>query len=317
MDFAQLRVLQALLSNQSVSLAARELGLTQPAVSNRLRQLRLLTGDALLVRRGSGMQATARGHEVLRAARASLDAMAQITAGPAAFEPLQCRRRFRIALPDSLEPDFLPRLLGALRQRAPLVPVDLVPVSAGCDFIAALDAGTLDLVIGNWLAPPEHLRMAHLTEDEVVCLAGPAALREIDGSLTLARYLAMPHIAVYPYAARQPSMIDAHLARHNLTRQVAVTVPRCALAPDLVARLPLLFSTGRGFANAWASALSLTVLPCPVAFPPMRYYQLWHERTHASPAHSWLRALLWQTSQTTPSAWPNASTHTQRERSHA
>jgi DNA-binding transcriptional LysR family regulator len=31
------------------------------------------------------------------------------------------------------------------------------------------------------------------------------------------------------------------------------------------------------------------VLPSPVEFPRMMYYQLWHERTHASKAGRWLR----------------------------
>ena len=26
-----------------------------------------------------------------------------------------------------------------------------------------------------------------------------------------------------------------------------------------------------------------------VAFPPMRFYQLWHERVHQAPEHKWLR----------------------------
>jgi DNA-binding transcriptional LysR family regulator len=31
------------------------------------------------------------------------------------------------------------------------------------------------------------------------------------------------------------------------------------------------------------------ILQVPVPFPPLRYYQLWHERTHASAAARWLR----------------------------
>jgi DNA-binding transcriptional LysR family regulator len=40
------------------------------------------------------------------------------------------------------------------------------------DYEAALAEGELDVVIGNWPQPPEHLRMAILLEDEVVCLVG-------------------------------------------------------------------------------------------------------------------------------------------------
>jgi hypothetical protein len=31
------------------------------------------------------------------------------------------------------------------------------------------------------------------------------------------------------------------------------------------------------------------LLPCPVEFPKMVYYQLWHERSHTSLAGKWLR----------------------------
>jgi DNA-binding transcriptional LysR family regulator len=37
------------------------------------------------------------------------------------------------------------------------------------------------------------------------------------------------------------------------------------------------------------SRLPVQVMPCPVTFPRMMYYQLWHERTHASMAGRWLR----------------------------
>jgi DNA-binding transcriptional LysR family regulator len=33
----------------------------------------------------------------------------------------------------------------------------------------------------------------------------------------------------------------------------------------------------------------LRIVPCPVDFPPMSYYQLWHDRTHAAPAWRWVR----------------------------
>jgi len=35
--------------------------------------------------------------------------------------------------------------------------------------------------------------------------------------------------------------------------------------------------------------LPLTILPCPVPFPRLMYYQLWHARTHHSAAAAWLR----------------------------
>ena len=33
----------------------------------------------------------------------------------------------------------------------------------------------------------------------------------------------------------------------------------------------------------------MRIVRCPVAFPPLTYYQLWHDLTHASTAGRWLR----------------------------
>ena len=46
---------------------------------------------------------------------------------------------------------------------------------------------------------------------------------------------------------------------------------------------------GQRFLQGPEALRGLTCLPCPVEFPKMVYYQLWHERSHTSPAAKWLR----------------------------
>ena len=41
----------------------------------------------------------------------------------------------------------------------------------------------------------------------------------------------------------------------------------------------------------------LAVVPAPIQFPPMRFYQLWSDRTHHSAGHRWFRGLLAATGQ--------------------
>lgn len=45
-------------------------------------------------------------------------------------------------------------------------------------------------------------------------------------------------------------------------------------------------------ANYYARSLPLTVLPAPLDFPKISYYQLWHERCHYSDEIRWLRNLI-------------------------
>jgi DNA-binding transcriptional LysR family regulator len=62
-----------------------------------------------------------------------------------------------------------------------------------------------------------------------------------------------------------------------------------SLIPPMVARSRLVLTTGRQFCTRYLDALPVQIVRCPVDFPPLIYYQLWHERTHAAAAQRWLR----------------------------
>ncbi|MDT7589879.1 MAG: hypothetical protein QOE32_7429, partial [Pseudonocardiales bacterium] len=59
-DLNLLVTFEAVMSERSVSAAAKRLGLTQSAVSHALRRLRTTFGDPLLVRGAEGMEPTPR-----------------------------------------------------------------------------------------------------------------------------------------------------------------------------------------------------------------------------------------------------------------
>ncbi|HIA2375679.1 TPA: LysR family transcriptional regulator, partial [Burkholderia contaminans] len=48
----------------------------------------------------------------------------------------------------------------------------------------------------------------------------------------------------------------------------------------------------------YAKFLPLSVVPAPLDFPPMQYYQLWHERCHYSDEVRWLRSLVAEATRT-------------------
>lgn len=66
--------------------------------------------------------------------------------------------------------------------------------------------------------------------------------------------------------------------------------------PGLVARSLLVLTTGRRFCQRYVDAgLAVHILPCPVPFPPLIYYLLWHARVHLDAGHRWLRAHVHET----------------------
>jgi len=290
------RVLHTVISERSVSRAAMRLNSTQPAVSAQLRRLRALTGDELLVRSGAGMTPTAAALELLEPAARLLreaDALFGARLRKTGFDPATASLRVRIAASDYLDPFFLPELVAQLQRSAPGIQLELQPLSGEYDYRASLARGEVDLVIGNWLAPPEELHLGRLLTDEVVCMVSEqhplVRAGEKSRSWTVERYLACQHLAPMPLSPGQPGVIDQHLSSLGLSREVAVRSAHFGQLPEMVARSLLVLTTGRLFCSRYTDRLPVRILRCPVAFPPMSYYQLWHDVTHASAPMRWLR----------------------------
>lgn len=291
-DLHLVKVLHTVISERSVSRAALRLQTTQPLVSAQLKRLRELTGDALLVRSGQALVPTDVALSMLAPAERLLREAEALFAPRqrAAFDAAHSQVMLRIAASDYLDPMFLPGVVERVKTAAPLVQLEMHPLSAEFDYRRKLAAGEVDLVIGNWLRPPEELHLGRLIDDEVVCLVAadhPAA--RSPRSWTLDRYLQAEHVAPIALHVGAPGVIDQHLAAQGLQRNIVVRAAHFGLLPLMVARSWLVLTTGRLFCSRYVEAMNLRIVRCPAPFPPLSYYMLWHERSHAASAQRWLR----------------------------
>lgn len=287
-DLHLIRVLHTVIAERSVSRAAVRLGMHQPAVSTALKRLRDLSGDPILVRSGSGMQPTDAALRMLEPSAEILQAAENLFTEARAFDPRSAARTFRIAASDYLDPQFLPKLVAYLKKHAPLCTVEIMALSHDVDYSGQLAHGDVDVVVGNWPQPPAELRMAQLFADDTVCLVSqnhPAVRR----GWTAEDWLAAEHIAPMPTHPGAKGVIDDALTAQGLHRKIAVRCAHFGLMPQMVASSLLVLTTGRQFCERYAAQLPVAILEPPVPLPQMRYYQLWHDRTHHSSAGTWLR----------------------------
>lgn len=290
-DVPLLQVLHALLIEKSVSNAARRLNQSQPAVSTSLRRLREITGDQLLVRSRNGMTPTERGMALLEPVTQVLRQIEMIGVQQIHFEPAQSRQVFNLATPDYLSAIDLGEVIRRIRAEAPNSTVMIHSLGPDFDYAKALETGTLDAVIANWPQPPEHLRLAPLFDDEVVCLmrkSHPLA----NQALTLEDYLAAEHLAPTPYTVGQRGVIDLHLAKERLKRNIVAYVPYFSMVPYMLLQMNAVFSLPRSFAKHYCSLMPLTISEIPIQFPKIPFYLLWHERSHHSEEYRWFRELI-------------------------
>jgi len=287
-DLHLIRVLHTVLTERSVSRAALRLGMYQPAVSAALKRLRELSGDPLLVRSGSGMVPTDAGLRMIEPSASILRAAEVLFTGARGFDPQTATNTFRVAASDYLDPFFLPQLVSQIKTQVPLCHIEIHPLSADSDYQAHLAQGDIDVVVGNWLKPPGELHMGQLFADEVVSLVSkdhPAARR----GWTTESWLEAEHIAPTPTHPGARGVIDDHLESLGLARNITARCPHFGLIPRMVASSLLVLTTGRRYCERFVDRLPVKIIECPIQFPQLSYYQLWHERTHASASAKWLR----------------------------
>ena len=290
-DSYLLRVLVTLVTERNVSRTAIRLNQSQPAISTALKRLREVFDDPLLVREKGGMAPTERALALREHARRALGEIDAMRAGAEQFDPASSPQTFRIGSPDFMIASFLAGAVARFCREAPRARLAVLPLGPAFDYEAALAQGELDVVIGNWPQPPQHLHLSVLLEDEIVCLMSRHDPRATRG-LTRAQYLAARHLVPLPYSPSQRGVVETHLANLRVARDARVVVPYFELAPYLLVDTDLVFTTARHFAAHYARMLPLAISAAPFDFPRMRFYQLWHERSQPSPAHRWFRGLL-------------------------
>ena len=283
LDARLLRLLVTVVEAGSITGAAQRLGVTQSAVSHLLDKLRAITGEALFVKSGRGIVATARAGELALRARELLGDLERF-ARPDVFEPGRWQTTFTIAANDFQRDLLLPALAKRLRAEAPSVALRVIP--SDVPGLELLRGEHCQLIVSP--RPPEggDIVQKRLFEDRYRVFYDPAVRA---APRTRRDYLAADHVTVV-YAPRRSLELDQHFERQGLHRRFAVMVPGFAALPPFI-RGSNLLATVPGLLRVHALH-GLANAPVPVACPAMPMYMVWHLRHQHDAAHRWLRRML-------------------------
>lgn len=287
-DLNLLAALELLLTEQSVTRAARRAGVTQSSMSHTLGRLRSLFGDPLLVRSGRGVLVTPRGQALLAPLQRALGELRLLIKGEAEFVPASSKRVFVLACPDLLGA-LLPELLSRLVSEAPGVRLEVRPLPVS-ELTAALSDGTCDLV----LTPPP-CEGAGLVRRSLGALSWCVLARKdhpaLSAPLTTKVWGRYPHVMVRS-GRDTPNRVGDALAAKNITREVGLTVPGFLLALYAVACTDFFFTAPKELVSRLVAPLGLSALSPPVELPPIEVRSVWHERFHTDPGHRWFRGVV-------------------------
>ena len=297
LDLNLLRIFDEVMAERSLTRAARNLNLTQPAVSNALRRLRETLGDELVQRSGQGMAPTTRALAIWPTVREALAQLEQSLA-PSEFIAAQAKTSFVLAMADATAAELMPGLVDMLETDAPGVTLRVVPLTTR-DPRGLLDQEKCDLAVGFFPSvladltahsqSEQPLPFAHqrLYDGQYVCVMRkdhPLARQ----ALSLEDFCQARHMLV-SFSGRPYGFIDEALAALGRRRHIVLTVNQFFTAGRVVARSNLLTVLPRHFISVTGIADQLSLQPLPFEVPSVHVDALWHRRSQLRASHQWLR----------------------------
>ncbi|HEY4200167.1 MAG TPA: LysR family transcriptional regulator [Devosiaceae bacterium] len=288
LDLNLLVALDALLTERSVSSAARKLHLSPSAMSRTLSRLRTVLGDPVLVPAGRSMVATPHAESIADEVRALTAAVRTVLSPIGSVDVARLNRVFTVRANDAFVVVHAARLSAVVATAAPDVRLCFVPKPD--KDIHALREGTVDLEIGVISGDGAELLAQTLYRDAFVGIVrkGHELLR--GGEITVERYAACGHV-VASRRGKNTRPGDEALAAMGLHPEVKMIVPSFPAVLAVVSASDLVGVVPRSFCQS-QFASGVVTFALPMATPPIVISQIWHPRLDADPGHRWLRGVI-------------------------
>lgn len=283
LDLTLLLVFDGALRHRKLSAVARQLGLTQPAISHALGRLRDILGDPLFVRRANGVQPTPRALALAEPVAQAIAVLREMLQQGRQFDPATATREFRVAVLDFAIALLIPDFLARFSAQAPGCRVVFRSIGREAGHVA-LKAGQIDLIIGLPDPGCPFLQRPLLREDFViVARAGNPHMR---GRFDLERYLQCSHVLVSA-AGDAHGTVEETLRQIGKSRRVAAVVPQFLIGFAAVAGSDMISTAPRRLAKRHARAFGLKQFPVPFDLPGFEITLLRHPSTAADTGLTW------------------------------
>lgn len=163
-EIRQLRYFLEVADAGNFSRAAKRLGVSQPAISQQMRDLETGLRAVLFQRRGKRISLTSAGLIFQEHARAILHQMEK-SLQEIGREPGEIHGTLRLGIIPYLSGALLPRLLGLFSEQNPGVDLSIQEISS-TDIETGLEEGRMDVGLGWVTRHSPNLRYEHLCNDE-------------------------------------------------------------------------------------------------------------------------------------------------------
>ncbi len=287
-DTTVLLIFLSLMRHRKATEVAREMGLTQPAVSHALKRLRMLYEDPLFLRRAHGLEPTSLAHELEPKIRRIVRLLSETLEDPEKFDPLSTATDLKIGAFDYELTSVIPKLVAEMRNLSPNIDVQAYPFV----YSEALDAlvhGRIDLAIG-YFDIPQKSEASFVVEDlytEHYVLAGRRDHPLLTANPTLDDMAQVDHLLVSPHGLIR-NRVDEALRIQGYKRNIRTVVPSLFSALSIIEKSDLVVTLPERVAQTNGQRFDIVHRPLPIEVGGFQLQAVRHARNANSPLHFWL-----------------------------
>ena len=275
------------MQEQSVSIAAERLAMTQPSVSNALSRMRHIYKDPLFVKAGRGITPTPFATSLWQQISSSLNIISEAV-NPKTFVPYYAKRTFRISLTDGMVSLLWLELRKIIEQSAPHINIHAVPYTLNGESLLA--NAQVDLIADYVPDLGKNIKRQHLCNNHFVALMSPThslAKKPFD-----LKALVNSDNLLVSLSGDASGIVDTKLAEKNLSRRIAMTTNSFSSAMEIIQQTSLITVLPYPVAAKIVKKGLLVVKTLPLSIPAAEVSLAWHNRNHRDVGLKWLRETL-------------------------
>jgi len=283
-DLNLLVIFDVIMQEQSISIAAERLAMTQPSVSNAVARMRHVWSDPLFVKAGRGIKATPYAVKLWQEVSESLHTISQVV-NPETFSPSTAKRCFRVSLTDGMSSLLWLELREIIENKAPNIDIHAVPYTMNA--VNLLQNAEVDLVTDYVPDIGNSFQRQFLCNNYFVAVMSPRHLLAHD-ELSLEQFVSAEHLLV-SLSGDASGAVDNKLMELKLIRRIAMTVNSFANATQLLKASSLISVLPFAIIADEIKSGALIAKPLPFNLAPAEISMAWHKRNDRDLGLQWLR----------------------------
>ncbi|MFC5460590.1 LysR family transcriptional regulator [Massilia niabensis] len=296
LDLNLLVALDALLSEKSITRAARRLNLSQSATSGVLARLRDYFKDELLMPVGRNLSLTPLAVSLIEPVRDVLLQIQRTIEVKPEFDPATATREFRILASDFVSTVLLGELGRRISVEAPGISINIsLATSAPAE---QLERGEVELVIlpKRYMSDSQPTEL--LFEETYTCIAWTGN-KLIGETLSLDEYMQLGHVSSR-FGTANTSFEEHFLKDSGYDRRIEVWTANFTSLPHFVIGTNRIATMHTRLARMLACYYPIRLLAPPIEFPKVEMSMQWNRFLEQDRSHIWLRNMLIEIAGTEP-----------------